>query len=167
MSAKSKKILLARLGKPHGLKGEIELHLETDRPLEVLAPGVYSLDDGRVIEVEELIVRGGKCFWVIANKPNREVVAQYTNSCIIVDSNSLPPRKDGYNDFELIGLDVRNSNGKLIGKIVGVEHRYEIDTWLIKGSDSRQGEFPAVSEFIKSVDISAGVVILKGEVLWN
>jgi 16S rRNA processing protein RimM len=153
-------IVLARIGRPRGMRGEILLHLETDRPASVLsAPGRYLLDDGRAIEVEELIERNGRWSWVVKGRPPREDLAEYVNGVVVADPTRLPPRDDGeIDEHRLIGCRLLDPDGAALGVITGVERRYEIDTWLVRLTDGREAEIPAVAAFILAVDLDRRAV---------
>ena len=156
-------IVLARLGRPRGTDGEITLHLETDRPDVVLAgPGRYLLDDGREIEVEELIERNGRWSWVVAGRPPREELAGYVHRAVVAEPTRLPPRDDGeIDEHRLIGCRLLDPEGAALGVVTGVERRYEIDTWLIQLTDGRAAEIPAVAEFILAVDLDRRAVTVE------
>jgi 16S rRNA processing protein RimM len=151
---------LARIGRPRGLKGEMVLHAATDRPFEVLSkPGAYRLEDGRTIEIEELIDHGGKLCWRVKGSPPRESLTAYVNAVVVTDAASLPERDaDEYDEAEIIGCRIVDTLGRERGVIVGIDHRYEIDTWIARTTQGLEGEIPAVAEFIKSVDIVERVV---------
>lgn len=147
-------IVLARLGRPRGLKGEIWLHVASDRPDVVLAPpGPFRLRDGRSLRVEALRPVSGGWTWVLEGKPARELVAQWTNALVVTKASELPPRSDGeFAEHEIIGMQVVDDLGRERGHIVRVEHRYEIDTWILQDVRGREGEIPAVARYIRDVD---------------
>lgn len=166
--AATKLVALARLGRPRGLKGEISLHPVTDRPLEVLArPGTYRLEDGRTIEVAELLDRGGKFGWRIKGSPTPEALTPFVNAIVVADAEALPERgEDEYDEAEIIGCRVVDTLGRERGVIVRIEHRYEIDTWVVQTPRGSEGEIPAVAEFIQSVDVTGRIVtVTPGSIL--
>ncbi len=154
--------MLARLGRPRGLKGEIWLRLETDRPETVLAPpGPYRLRDGRTVAVEELRPVGGGYTWVVAGRPQREELALLTNAVVVVRASELPPRPDDeLAALEVVGMKVVDGDGHHLGTITRIEQRYEIDTWIILTGPGREAEVPAVSDFILNIDKEARVVTI-------
>lgn len=160
---RDREIVLARLGRPRGLKGEIWLRLETDRPEDVLAPpGPYRLRDGRSIRVEELRAVGDGWTWVVEGRPAREEVARYTNGVVVVHASELPPRVDGeVAEHEVLGLKVVDESGEPIGTIVRVERRYEVTTWILETVGLTEAEVPVVDEFLLSVDLDRRVATVK------
>jgi 16S rRNA processing protein RimM len=160
-------VALARLGRPRGLKGEISLHPVTDRPQDVLSkPGVYRLEDGRTIEVDEFLDRGGKFGWRIKGAPGPEALAPYVNAVVVADPAALPERGEGeYDEAEIIGCRVIDTLGRERGAIVRIDHRYEIDTWIVRTPRGEEGEIPAVAAFIQSVDVAERLVTVTPEAI--
>ncbi|MEK8023719.1 MAG: ribosome maturation factor RimM [Candidatus Hydrogenedentota bacterium] len=157
-SARDESVTLARLGRPKGLRGEIWLHVNTDRARSVLGPGTYVLQSGRSVRVEELKEQNGRWLWTIAGL-SREEMAALVNDRIVVAARDLPPRPDGeYGEHEIIGLTVVDSDGRTRGRIARIDHRYEIDTWIVACGNGREGEIAAVAEFVKKVDLESGIV---------
>lgn len=154
-------IVLARLGRPKGLKGEIWLHLNTDRPEAVLGPGPHRLSDGTIVEVERLTNQNGRWLWTLAGF-TREALAALVNRDVVAAPTELPAREDGvFSEIEIVGLKVVDTLGRARGRIVRIERRYEIDTWIVEDDAGREGEIPAVSEFVRAVDVKSGIVTVE------
>lgn len=137
------------------------MHLETDRPEEVLAgPGTFRLADGRSIAVEALVRYGDTWCWVIEGRPMREDLARYAQAKVVIDASELPKREDedGWGEHEIIGMAVCDESGARLGRIVRIERRYEVDTWVMEDEQGREAEFPAVDEFVLEVDLASGIV---------
>lgn len=158
-------LAVARVGRPHGLKGDVELHLMTDRPDEILGAGRHTLSDGRTLDVEGLIERGGRWFWNLGAAWPPERIKSITGFDVVVEKSALPTRPDGeYGEDEIVGLRVEDTDGNYLGEIIRIDRRYEVDTWILSG----EGELPAVAEFVKEVDIAHGVVrVAPGSVLFD
>lgn len=160
-----REVVLARLGRPRGLKGEIWLRLETDRPEDVLAPpGPFRLRDGRTIRVEELRAVGDGWTWVVEGRPAREEVARYTNGVVVERASRLPGRPEGEMDeHEVVGLQVVDTEGRNVGTIVRVDRRYEVETWVLQTDGLTEAEVPAVAEFVVGIDRARRIATVKRE----
>ena len=77
-----------------------------------------------------------------------------------MDSSQLPDTADPdeFRDHELIGLNVRTSDGESAGVVIDVLH-YGQDLLVVRRAE---GEFmvPFVKEIVPEVDIEAGLVII-------
>lgn len=168
-SPTDREVVLARLGRPRGLKGEIWLRLETDRPEDVLAPpGPFRLRDGRTVRVEELRAVGDGWTWVLEGRPAREEVARYTNGVVVARASELPFRPEGeLAEHEILGLHVLDESGEPLGTVIRVEHRYEIPTWILETVSLTEAEVPAVNEFLLDVDLVRRIAKVKRSGVWE
>lgn len=154
-SKSSNNVVLARLGKPRGLKGEVVLHIETDRPREVLGPGNYTLSDGQKIDVLELVDCGNdKWSWMLGPEWPPERIKSLANTEVVVPADALPPRGEGeYSESDIVGLTVIDTLGRERGTVVRIERRYEIETWIIAEPRGTESELAAIESYIKEIDL--------------
>jgi len=146
------------------LKGEVRLHLlSTDRPEEVLGPGRHALADGRFVDVVELVERNGQWSWMLGPDWPPEKIQSLTGGIIVIEQEKLPERADDleegeYSEADIIGLSVEDTLGRKRGRVVRIERRYEVDTWIVENDKGQQGQLAAVGVFIKNVDLECGVI---------
>ncbi|RMH59381.1 MAG: 16S rRNA processing protein RimM [Candidatus Hydrogenedentota bacterium] len=161
---------LARIGRPRGVKGEVILHLLTDRPEEVLGtPGEYLLLDGRTIPVKKLGMVAKKWIWRLDVPPEvspRDFAARFTNAVVVAPPETLPPLDDDtFSEFELSSFQVLDTTGRILGRFLRLERHYEIDTWVIETEDGREFDIPAVKEFIPDVDRKRRIIVIDPKAL--
>jgi len=68
---------------------------------------------------------------------------------------------DEYYDYQLIGLDVVNKVGELLGKVDSIIHTKANDVIVVKGE--REILIPMIDIFISSVDIEHSVIKVEGD----
>lgn len=160
---------VADIGRPFGVRGEVHLHLHTDRPEEILStPGKYRLLDGREINVRALKQRGEKWMWELetAERDLRGYAAKFTNSTVVIPEDEMPERDgDELSEYQLAGMEVVDTEGESKGVIDRIDDRYEVGTWIVRAPDGSESEFPAIDEYIVDVDAQRRVVTIYPDVL--
>ena len=166
------RIIVGRVGRPHGIRGEVVIGVRTDEPDLRFAVGatveVRSPDDERWRRRERLTVasarwHSGHLLVAFAGITDRTAAAELTGSWLSVDSSQLPDTgdPDEFRDYELIGLSVRTCAGDPVGVVTDVLH-YGQDLLVVRREDGPGGEclVPFVKAIVPEVDISAGVVVI-------
>lgn len=156
-------LVIGRVGRPHGLGGEVTVEVRTDDPDQRFAAGSVLATDpaGRgPLTVSEsrwhsgrLLVRFGAC-------QDREAAEELRGIVLVVDSAELPPLSDPeeFHDHELIGLQVVTVSGDVVGTVADVLHHGQ-NLLLIDGTGSRSGAglmVPFVAELVPEVDVAGG-----------
>ncbi len=111
---------MAVIGAPHGIKGEVRVKSFTQDPL---ALGEYgSLYDGAGNKFKIMRVRPSKNVVVVKFKGTnyRDEAQALTGTELFIDRSMLPDDTDDDEYFitDLVGCDVLNNQGELIGTIV-------------------------------------------------
>ena len=115
-------VLLAVVGAPHGIRGEVRVKSFTGDPLALGDYGALSTSDGQKLVVSSL--RPSKNVVIVRFKgvTTREAAEALRNVELFVDRSALPPEEDE-DDFyvaDLIGLRVEGVDGKALGVVVDV-----------------------------------------------
>ena len=160
------RVVVGRLGRPHGIRGEVTVEVRTDEPELRFAPGssLFVSDNSR----RPLVVASVRWHsnvllvgFVGCEDRNR---AEELRGRIVeaeVDASELPAGEDEFYDRQLIGLVVELSSvpGQAIGEITDVLHLPSQDVFVITlDADDREVLLPFVAEFVDVVDLSAGCI---------
>jgi 16S rRNA processing protein RimM len=96
------------------------------------------------------------------NINNPEQAARLTNRIIAVPKDKLVELPDDmFYIFELVGCRIYSDTGNsLLGEIVDVEQYPANDVYVIKTVEDKTIRFPAVKQFVKSVDIDNKKVVV-------
>ena len=163
------RIVVGRVGRPHGIRGEVVIGVRTDEPDLRFAPGATveaGLDDssaGERLTVASARWHSGHLLVAFAGITDRTAAAELTGSWLSVDSSQLPETgdPDEFRDHELIGLSVRTCAGDPVGVVTDVLH-YGQDLLVVRRADGPGDEclVPFVKAIVPEVDTSAGVVVI-------
>lgn len=161
MTGAAARIVVARVRKPHGLKGELAIFPLTDTPDEVFVAGrvlqVLSLGGEVAGEVTLETVRGYHREWLVrfAGHASRDAVEAYRQHFLAVDRAELPPLGEGeVYQQELVGFAVRDEAGAPLGIVSAV---YDLPAGVTIEVQGPRREFllPFRSEYVQETD-SAG-----------
>lgn len=159
-------LVVATVRRPHGVRGELQLAVETDRPEEVFRPG-------RVLEVGDARGRPvGRRYTISRARPanngvllaveelsgrDAEVEALRGMSLLIPASEAAPPAEGEVLYRDLIGCSVM-VNGETIGKVHDLLATAGTELLVVRRRGARELLVPFVAEMVKRVDVENGVV---------
>ena len=159
MSADARQMVVGRLRKPHGLKGDLTLFPITDDPETVFAPGrsVWLVGlDGQTVAGPVTIERSRSYHreWLVkfAGADRREAIDPWRGLFLAVPAGELaPPKGDEVYLHELDGFAVRLPDGTPLGLVTAV---YQPPSGLMIEVQGPKREFllPYKKEFVKQVD---------------
>ena len=165
------RIVVGRVGRPHGIRGEVVIGVRTDEPDLRFAvgatvdarssPGDDSPDGGEPLRVASARWHSGQLLVAFAGITDRTAAAELTGSWLSVDSSQLPETgaPDEFRDHELIGLSVRTCAGDPVGVVTDVLH-YGQDLLVVRPPDGREHLVPFVQAIVPEVDVAAGTIII-------
>jgi 16S rRNA processing protein RimM len=153
--------VIGRLGRPHGLKGDLLLDGCSLSAEELVDLGTVTWRGARS-ESRPLTIRAAKAFMAkvqvrFAGIRSREAAAELTNGELWVPRARLPePGPGQVYAFQLIGLRVKTSQGRELGTIADVMPSGAHPIYVVRGE--RELLIPATEPFVRQVDLEAGVV---------
>ena len=157
-------LVVGRIGRPHGLRGEVTVEVRTDDPDTRFAAGsVFRTDPVATGPLTITSARriGGNQVLGFEGFGDRDAAETLRGTLLMVDAESLPELEDTdeYYDHQLIGLSAKLQSGDLIGEIVDVMHLPSNDVLVVKAST---GEvlIPFVGVIVPVVDLAAGHVLV-------
>jgi len=158
-------VSIGRVISTHGLKGEVKFWYYNEE-----REGLYRYSTFLVRQRDEWIelkperIRFQKDFFYIKflGYDGLEKVNSFINRELFVREEDLPGlESDEYYDYQLIGLDVVNKVGELLGKVDSIIHTKANDVIVVKGE--REILIPMIDIFISSVDIEHSVIKVEGD----
>ena len=159
MAADARHMVVGRLRKPHGLKGDLTLYPITDDPATVFASGrsvwLVGLDGATV--AGPLTIERSRSYhreWLVkfAGADRREAIDPWRGLFLAVPTDQLaPPVGDEVYLHELDGFAVRLPDGTALGLVSGV---YDLPSGLMIEVQGPKREFllPYKKEFVREVD---------------
>ena len=159
------RLVVGRIGRAHGVKGEATIEVRTDDPELRFAPGAVLLTDPPErgpLTVRSGRVQGGRLVLSFAGVPDRTAVEQLRNTMLVaeVDPNELPDDPDEYYDHQLEGLTVRSVDGVELGVVDQMVHGPAQDLFVIRRPDGGELLLPFIAEFVPEVDLTGRVLLV-------
>ncbi len=150
------KVVVGRIGRAHGIRGELGVDIRTDEPERRFAPGSSVVYDGGTLTVVSARHHGGKLVVRFKGFDDRNA-AETLHGKILeaeVDASDLPEDPEEYYDHQLVGLSVR-AGDETIGTVGQVIHMPAQDTLAITLAD-REILVPFVLDLVPEIDLEGG-----------
>lgn len=164
----SNKLLVARLGKPVGLKGEMRLFIESDFPELIKKGAVFFLDNNTTLTVASLRQDLIRFESITTPEMAREFVSQSLYATIEQSHKECHLKKDEYLWVDIVGCSIYE-NDSLLGIIEDIERICGMDMFFVHtNSDfvskgySKTFMLPYSSRHIERVDIAQKKIYTHG-----
>lgn len=152
-------LVIGRIGKAHGIRGELNVGIRTDDPEERFAVGAVIATDpperGPLTVATQRFVSGQRLVLGFAEVPDRTAAEALHGTMLVIDSAELPELEDDddFYDHELIGMRVRTDDGVEVGEVVDVVHGPGGDTLAVRAGRSRKELLiPFVRDIVPVID---------------
>ncbi|MEG3629030.1 ribosome maturation factor RimM [Streptomyces poriticola] len=151
-------LVVARIGRAHGIKGEVTVEVRTDEPELRLAPGAVLATDpasAGPLTIETGRVHSGRLLLRFEGVRDRNAAEALRNTLLIadVDPDELPEEEDEYYDHQLIDLDVVTADGTPVGRITEIAHLPTQDLFVVERADGSEVYVPFVAEIVTGIDL--------------
>ncbi|MEU3347819.1 ribosome maturation factor RimM [Streptomyces sp. NPDC006700] len=151
-------LVVARIGRAHGIKGEVTVEVRTDEPELRLAPGAVLATDpasAGPLTIETGRVHSGRLLLRFEGVRDRGAAEALRNTLLIaeIDPEELPEGEDEYYDHQLIDLDVVLEDGTEIGRITEISHLPSQDLLIVERPDGTEVMIPFVGEIVTEIDL--------------
>ena len=163
-------LLMGRVGKTHGLRGEVKVIPETDDPkrfalLETVFLGKVPEEatPHAIVSVRlQHTKRGPTVVLKLEGIDTVEGAATLRRQSVFAREEDLPPLAD--DEFflhDLIGLDVLTDQGKAVGTVTNVLEMPANNVYVVSRPDRPDALIPAVPAFIDDVDIAGRRLVVR------
>lgn len=120
-------LVVGRITRPHGVRGEVSVEVRTDEPDRRFAVGrVLATDPAAAgpLTVEALRWHSGRLLVQFAGITDRNLAEDLRGIWLTLDSAEAGPSgdPDEFHDAELIGLAVVTTSGQPVGRVTDVRH---------------------------------------------
>ena len=151
-------LVVARVGRAHGIKGEVTVEVRTDEPELRLGPGAVLLTDPAStgpLTIETGRVHSGRLLLRFAGVRDRNAAEALRNTLLIaeVDPDEQPEDPDEYYDHQLMDLDVVTKDGAEVGRITEISHLPSQDLFVVERPDGTEVLIPFVEEIVTEIDL--------------
>ena len=166
-------LVVARIGKPHSLRGEVTVQLHTDDPERRITPGASFLTEAapgsgvpRTLTVRSARVHNGVWLLAFDGIPDRTGAETLRGTRLLLDDAATPlvteepePGEAWYED-ELVGLRAESPDGTRLGTVSGLEVGAAQDLLVLTLDGDRTAYVPFVSAIVPTVDVEGGRVVV-------
>jgi len=156
-------LAVGKLGRPHGVRGEIFLHILTDFP-DRLKDGitVFLGLDHKPIEILSHRWHVNALLLSFADYNTPEAVATLTNQYVFVKAEDRPPLPDGeYYHHQIIGLKVVDEQGQILGTLTQILETGANDVYVVLPPQGAEILLPAIEDVILRVDLDLGQIVVR------
>jgi 16S rRNA processing protein RimM len=153
-------IAIGEILSPWGTEGQLKIRVITDFP-ERFSPLSSVYIKHKPMTIRSAIWQKDRVIIKLDSIDSYQKAKALQGQLIEIHHSQLKPLPDGqYYHFQLIGLEVRTTNGESLGNISQVLVTTGNDVYVVEGS---QGDIliPAVEGVVKSIDIKQGHMIIE------
>jgi 16S rRNA processing protein RimM len=162
-------VVVGRIGKPHGIRGEVTVEVRTDEPERRFAVGTTFRavrPRGSAAPWPELTVAGIRWhrstllvyFEELSDRSDAEA-ARGVLLHVDVPAGESPEDPDEFYDHQLVGLAAEDLDGRPLGEVTAVLHGAQ-DVLQIRTADRRDALVPFVTALVPEVDVAGGRVVV-------
>ncbi|NPC95552.1 ribosome maturation factor RimM [Nocardioides sp. zg-DK7169] len=162
-------LVVGRIGKPHGIRGEVTVDVRTDEPERRFAPGTVlraappkgSDTRARQMRVERFRWHQQVLLVTFAELDDRNA-AEAARGLVLhadVPLDATPEDPDEFYDHQLVGLAVCDLDGTHLGEVTGLTHGAQ-DLLMVRTPDGRDALVPFVKALVPEVDLAARRVVV-------
>ena len=156
--------MVGRIGRPHGVRGEVTVEVRTDDPDQRFVPGADLLTDppGRgPLTLAAARWHREILLLTFEGIGSREVAETYRDTELLVPIADLPELDDpeAYYDHQLVGLAARLTDGSVLGEVVAVRHE-GADLLVVHRPGGGEVLVPFVAAIVPTVDLDGGYLVV-------
>jgi 16S rRNA processing protein RimM len=155
-------VLVGRVARAHGNKGQVIVNLDTDFAEERFRAGQVLLvgDAARPLVIRDMRFHQGRpvvTFEGVETMNDAEALAGAELKVPASDAKALP--EGTFYHYDLVGCEVRDTAGQLVGSVVKVEGTMEMSRLVVDGA----GEpvlIPLVAPICVRIDVAARQIVI-------
>ena len=164
-------VVVARIGRPHGVRGEVSVEVRTDEPerrfadgtvLDVRAPGGRPATGDPV----SLTVVGSRkhldrLLVTFAEVTDRSSAERLRGAFLVTDvGGEVTEDPEEFYDHQLVGLTVETVEGTPSGTVAEVLHTTAQDLLVVRRPGREDALVPFVTALVPEVDLGGGRVVV-------
>jgi 16S rRNA processing protein RimM len=162
-------LIVGRVLKPFGLRGEVKVEPITDRAERFHDLSFVFIRKGEVfekIDIERARVHGEHVCLKPTALNSRDEAANLAGETLYIDREHAAPLEQGsHYSFDLVGCSVRTTGGMLLGVLRDVLNAGSCDVYVVTpdGKKGERGEIliPAISDVVQKIDVAAKEIVIE------
>jgi 16S rRNA processing protein RimM len=163
-------VVVGRVGKPHGVRGEVTVDVRTDEPERRFADGAVLRAEppsGSASRLRSLRVTRSRwhqsTLLVTFAELTDRTAAEAARGLVLharIPVDASPEDPDEFYDHQLVGLAAYDVDGTLLGEVTGLVHGGAQDLLAVRALDGRATLVPFVKALVPEVDVAGGRVVV-------
>jgi 16S rRNA processing protein RimM len=163
-------VVVGRIGKPHGIRGEVTVDVRTDEPERRFAAGTTlraAPPAGSASPLRSVTVARTRWHQGVLLAHFEEIVdrnaAEAARGIVLhatLPADASPEDPEEFYDHQLIGLTAVDLEGRELGEVSRVVHGGAQDLLQIRTPDRRETLVPFVAALVPEVDLAGGRVVV-------
>lgn len=154
------KILIAKVLRPQGLKGELKCKMEND-DFSVIENITEVFLEGKDVpsRIKNMAFRNGYLYLTIGTIDSREKADLLRSFNLYARADQIVIPEDEFMIDDLIDCTVYSEDGQEIGRLVDVQNYGATDLFVVM-QYGREYMFPFVDDIVKKVNVSAKIIVV-------
>ena len=158
-------VVVGRVGRAHGLRGELAVDLRTDEPDRRFASGVVvacSSPSSPTLTVQRARPHGSRWLVTFAEISDRDAAEALRGAMLSLEvpPDERPADPSEYYDHQLVGLRALTTDGNQVGAVEQLVHLPAQDLLSVRRTDGLEVLVPFVAELVPEVDPTAGTLTI-------
>jgi 16S rRNA processing protein RimM len=171
------RLVVARIGRAHGILGEVTVELRTDVPEQRFVPGarLFVSDGARhreliasglptTLTVTRVRIHRETFLLGFAEVRDRTAAEAMRDALVEAEVPDEVDEPDAWYDHQLVGLAVHDVDGALLGEVVGIEHLPAQDLLVVRRPAGHERLVPFVKALVPDVDLETRRVVVSAPV---
>jgi 16S rRNA processing protein RimM len=167
-------VVVGRVGRPHGIRGELSVEPRTDEPERRFAVGTVLAAQpprgaspqvaGRPATLTVQAVRWHQDRLLVRFEeiPDRTAAEAARGLVLTADvpTDETPEDPEEFYDHQLVGLAVETTDGAAVGEVAEVQHGGGQDLLVVRTPDRGEVLVPFVTALVPEVDVAGGRLVV-------
>lgn len=148
-------VCLGRIVRPHGLRGEVRIDVNSGDPegFKRLERAALS-SGGEPLKILSAMTHKRQAIVRFAGYETIEAAAPLIGREVWAERDWLPkPQAGAYYWVDLAGCKLTDLKGRELGEVTGLENGGAHDNLIVRLPDGREGQVPFVDAMVKTVDL--------------
>lgn len=154
--------VVARIGRAHGLRGEVSVEVRTDVPEQRFVEGaVFATDPASAgpLTLEGVRDHNGVLLLTFAGAEDRGAADALRGVLLLVDTEASD-EPDAWYESELVGLPVQTPDGAPLGEVLRLDSTGAQDLLVVRATDGDEVLVPFVTALVPVVDVPGRRVVV-------
>ncbi len=156
------RLIVGKITRPHGLKGQVEVMAMTDNENRFVAGNRFQLDPpinpAGEIEIISVGKKKNRLLILFSGYTDREAAERLSGRELLIGEEEARKPAGTYWRHEIIGCRVRTADGRELGQVIEIVNAGETDVYIVGGR--REYRIPAIKDVVKSVDVSEKLILI-------